>query len=1171
MRIELRLTGKTVNANHIRSASHRGFTLVLTLSLLVLLTMIGVGMMSLSSTTLRATTLQMDLSVARANAKMSLIMAINQLQRNTGSDTRITARADILDQTFPATLGVWNSWQGSDHDDNGRPKPPGADYRAAKEQRFVSWLMSGSDSSLADGKNPPNTAVGAGSVTLVGKGTVGSTDDAKRRQVHMLPQNITRPELQGSYGWWIAGENLKARLPQPYAPQEPSVTTWAIQGKSYAQADPKPFGFDALLDDPSFDDSTKVSPGQKTLNYRQTELLRDDGIASAQQHFADLSTCSMGLLTNSATGGWRKDLSLFTENSSLLSATGLPLFQVKPGEHLSFTLPSRESNQRTPHSLFYYWSDYRGTNEVPIYEHGAVTSWANLIDYANLYKRSLDQGSRIVPFSKPIDSSSTADRYDFLHRVRLLPVIARIQWVFSHSAIKPTDPAAPANSLTPALLLTPIVTLWNPYNMAMDCQPIRLEIIRSMPNAFQYTVNGIANTKYNGIIANAQNNTPTLCSADRLIYEIKTVGRLNPGETRLFSPRAGNIIDTPSQSLDLEPEYRGDGGHRFPVLDDQGKAFVVPAAATQKANAKFDTTYNDAGSLGVSVYIDMYVGPSGDPSLKRHLVYRMTTQPSVANSLYPPISNLAESQLSLAVTTPQPFLTTIFGARMASQTHMSAKGFVQSSPLVNYTAMGGKDSVESTIRFDYNGSEHPVNSPFDYSFRAITALDSLLPNASDDHGYIVTGFNKSDGLSRCIIAELPVCPLQSLPELQHWDLRYENPVAPFSFNIIGNSDASPILPADAVFNSSNQSKGAQDLQNDDSYCANHVLFDDWFFSSLAPQSDQLGAPTTATLQQCYRDFITNKKPLPNRSYQPIREDTQRALSSAAELDQLYQKHINNGTAWQRIASRLEVNGMFNVNSTSVTAWRALLGHARKQKTPFFKNGGQRGLSEAGDYAVNRFSIAGDVEAKQQGSSGVISEAAEFAGYRAFSDATLNELAQKIVAQIRLRGPFLSLSEFVNRQLTTGDLAIAGTVQAALNALATNPALDPYSEMEKFYGAPASPNPPGPSGYLFPAAAQGYNCYGLPGWTRQADLLRPLAPILSVRDDTFTIRAYGDARDSAGKIKASAVCEAVVRRTRDFLDSSDAADITTTPTKPINQLWGRRYAIVSFRWLHSDEI
>ena len=59
---------------------------------------------------------------------------------------------------------------------------------------------------------------------------------------------------------------------------------------------------------------------------------------------------------------------------------------------------------------------------------------------------------------------------------------------------------------------------------------------------------------------------------------------------------------------------------------------------------------------------------------------------------------------------------------------------------------------------------------------------------------------------------------------------------------------------------------------------------------------------------------------------------------------------------------------------------------------------------------------------------------------------------------------------------------------------------------------------------------------MPGWVRQADILKPLAPILSARDDTFTIRAYGDARDKSNhKIPARAWCEVIVRRQADYVD------------------------------------
>jgi hypothetical protein len=465
-----------------------------------------------------------------------------------------------------------------------------------------------------------------------------------------------------------------------------------------------------------------------------------------------------------------------------------------------------------------------------------------------------------------------------------------------------------------------------------------------------------------------------------------------------------------------------------------------------------------------------------------------------------------------------------------------------------------------------------VNSPFDYSFVPLSAAGGdAYPNTdSKNNGFIITGFQSKNGLSRCVLSEIPTKPIQSLAELQNWDMRYENPNPPFAFNIIGNSDATPIIPANAVVNPG-APKTAVNLQHDDFYCANHLLFDDWFVSSIAPNDSRLGRPaSSATFDNAFVDFASGKEELPNRAYRPIREDIAAAASGGeSEL----RNFIRNRDSWQTVASRIEVDGMFNVNSTSVNAWRALLGHARNQKIPYLDSSARSTLSEEQDFAFTRFSIAGDIEAKTAGSSGQFSASSEFAGYRILDEATLDRFATEIVKQVRLRGPFLSLAEFVNRQLSSGDLALAGAIQAALNALEKDNSTNPFAVIQSG-SKPSTGSPPGAgsSGYAFADAAVGYNAYGLPGWTRQADVLRPIAPILSARDDTFVIRAYGDARDATGNtITARAVCEAVVRRTRDYVDPADAADITTLPKTAANATFGRRFEIVSFRWLAANEI
>ena len=1141
-----------------------GFALVVTLSLMILLTIIAVGLLTLSSVSLRSSSSGLDIARARANARMALTLALGELQKQTGADTRVTANAGIVDPTEtnpPPILGVWKSWEGTDHETSGpsagRPISPGSDYKAVKKARFLSWLVSGSPTSLTDSSAAPNVAPGTGKVPLVGAGSVGKGADRIKLQAHLAPSLIGTGNTRGSYAWWIGGENQKARLPKPYKPANDTIAGWSVLSKSHSVADPKVFRMDALLAD--------AKPADKAISLLQSDLItpKQGDLNVSAEFFHDLSATSVGLLTNSATGGWRKDFSVLTENWNKLSKSNQPFFRVAPGQDLLANIPTTSSH-RPDKSLFYPWSGYRDAG-IPIYEHGAVSSWENLKDWATLYKSMSSSGTKITSRSYRIDSNSAGDNFNFLHKVRIIPVIARVQWVFSHWAAKAASPPAAANTYEPRLLVTPVITLWNPYNVTLTSSPLDFRILGSLPNAFRFNVNGIQNQKYNSISAST-NNSPNLGGGD-LGFSIASSYTFKPGETMVFSP-----TDTPvpaSSKLTLQPGFRKRGGHYFALKKDDGSTFAVPSTALVKADAKFDSSYNDLGAIGVGIYLDMMVGIGGP----RHLVYRMVYDPKIAEQVYRPLTDLAQADPAKSSADPQPFLTTIFGARTASRTHLAAKGFVQTSPLVNYTVMGSKDTVEYNMRWDYPGTDHPVNSPFDYSFDKLSGAggDSYPNTDSANHGFIVTGFQSADGLSRCVIAELPTKPVQSLAELQNWDLRYENPIPPYAFNIIGNSDASPLLPANAVFNSANASLGAKDLQNDDFYCANHVLFDDWFASSIAPKSSNLGSPgSSESLKKAFTDFVSCTDPLPNRAYQPILSDASAAQTSSG-ADKLFNDYADKADSWKTIASRLEVEGMFNVNSTSVKAWRALLGHARNQKIPYVTPSGNK-LSGEEDYAFSRFAVAGDTEAKSIGTSGGFSASAEFAGYRKLDEPTLDRFAEEIVKQVRARGPFLSLAEFVNRQLSSGDLALAGTIQAALNALAKDSSVNPYAVLESgSKPSVANPLPAGSAQYQFPEAAIGYNAYGLPGWTRQADVLRPIAPILSARDDTFTIRAYGDARDAAGKITARATCEATVRRTRDYVDPSDGPEITSLPKAAVNITFGRRYQIISFRWLTDAEI
>ncbi len=100
----------------------------------------------------------------------------------------------------------------------------------------------------------------------------------------------------------------------------------------------------------------------------------------------------------------------------------------------------------------------------------------------------------------------------------------------------------------------------------------------------------------------------------------------------------------------------------------------------------------------------------------------------------------------------------------------------------------------------------------------------------------------------------------------------------------------------------------------------------------------------------------------------------------------------------------------------------------------------------------------------------------------------------------------------------------------------------------------------------------HNGFGANGCLFQGDLLQALGPVLATRSDTFRIRAYGEANEETGTGQG-AVLELVVQRTPDYIDPSNAPHDRLRDSKksPINVLLGRRFIILSFRWLATNEI
>ncbi|MEI6655286.1 MAG: hypothetical protein WCP45_10990, partial [Verrucomicrobiota bacterium] len=880
---------------------------------------------------------------------------------------------------------------------------------------------------------------------------------------------------------------------------------------------------------------------------------------------------------------------LLSERYSALPSTGLPSFTFKPGQLVSFA--KAEPTSPRAGALLYPWANYRASptsqaaSQVP-----PICSWDALVNYTQQYtKLSSSDAARTIMPSFVSSYATGADRYNFQDQVRRCPQLARIHWIYSLCSViaSPTNEADSSKygKYKPALLITPILTLWNPYNVQITVNNIGVNIQETAPLRFKFKV---------GSASLPETSLSELAAAgsayQRFYLKVNQPITLPPGGTRIFGindpqPRE----DSKANDVVLTPGYRPGGGVLFFGINKGQNVYAAAGDAFAVEQISYDAVSWEGSKSGIGIIYDIVC--EGATVAAHRMVYDSTELggTAVISKLYPPITaTLSDTVAGVQGLQNRPFASALFGYRMVSPpprdprlTHLFSKGMLQANPLCFYTEIGFGDDNAAITSMAGTGVYHPINAPYDFAFQEVQGWNDTLaipqfePNSNSS--YIVSGLSAGDGLTRCVMAEVPTRPLQSLAELQHFDARNNNPIPPFQFNLIGNGSANPIFAPTQLSIQTSYNNG---MCNDDAYLLNHLLFDDWFVSSIAPDLSEFTSSIKRSAQTVYEDHLKLVTPLPNRFYLPVRGADSPSANSAATAVLSAAKDVSGMYSYQTVASKLEVQGMFNINSVSVEAWKAILGQSRNLAVPYLSATGTTTAGNTSSTTYPRTSIAGDeaTDSGSQSSNPLFPQAVEFAGHRALTESQVAALAEEIVKEIRKRGPFLSLSEFVNRRLSSDkDLAVGSVIQRALDNLAElgSSPKNPFSEIQKTAFHITSP-PAGKTDYKFPEAALGWSAFGVPGWVRQADILTPIAPIISARDDTFTIRAYGDSRDrnAPDKIVARAWCEVVVKRQAEYVDPVDPVAITPMSAKmtsAANKRFGRHYEIVSFRWLSGKEI
>ena len=269
----------------------RGFALVVVLTLMILLSILAVGMLSLSSVSLRQSSLNSATATARANARMALMLAIGELQSHLGPDRRVNITASQLSNDGGNTsaaaggrghwLGVYDSWDSTTS--TTRPVPA-----------FRRWLVSGDMIQLSSEgtvKSPSTVDV------TLWEGV--AADGADRVAVPKVKLG------SGAYAWWVGDENSKALIGKLPEGMQQLEHAW-----SNAQSAPTTAHHLHPALSNIARDSSKI---EHLASHRSLDLLAGNTSAS-NQIFHDFTTASLGVITDVARGGLKRDLSLFLDH-----------------------------------------------------------------------------------------------------------------------------------------------------------------------------------------------------------------------------------------------------------------------------------------------------------------------------------------------------------------------------------------------------------------------------------------------------------------------------------------------------------------------------------------------------------------------------------------------------------------------------------------------------------------------------------------------------------------------------------------------------------------------------------------------------------------------------------------------------------------------------------------
>jgi len=1098
-----------------------------------------------------------------------------------------------------------------------------------------------------------------------------------------LPRIALPDGTNGSYCYWIGDEGVKARinLTDPRLTPPTGTTTPQLQQEALRGTTRSGTGILAGLETMPL---SGIDP--RVTQMRELPFLTNIGLgltettppSRAKRLFTETTLWSRGVNCDSLWGGLKVDLSLAFEKTDAewkLSEFGegaAPKDSI--GAQLSGVTHTFHPNGVTLRSAYAdakmtVKHDGASRNIAPLYSfsNNGITrgpTWESLRNYHRLYKEinwfnpiAPELNARAhFPNAAALAASAYGDRSHYGHFYNrtdstgdFLNVSSTINGFYPP---KPTKVAAAPYVCRQMLVwglqegggllrltVSPVIVLHNPYNVSLrlardssssENSALRLSFRNWETLQLKFQKNTETWIRTIGELAGGADTSVNSNESFRAYIRVDTV--LQPGELRVFSYAAEGpppafpstrrfMRDPVTASVPVLPMTATSGldtrgGFWMDCTDATGNPLAVVNGSSGET---ITVSLQNSGIFEARVLLSSWPGDRLTSQNNTTLSSTYNTCSELNTLLTTDLSRSGEATsltvggtgLNVPDASSEPKILGIhdYGLRWPKDT-LPFPVFSHSNPMAAVTRSDANGMASGSTPAGY-----AFTSPsYKMVLRPANNWNEVIETPISSGSQAFGGLSETSGLggvSSAVFTSVPLSAPLSLAQYTHanFGIRDQDPLFQIgnSFAAMGNNIAST-YSTDTLCGVSN---------HDEAWMANSAIYDRFFLSGAAPVVTRAKIVTEAKpLATVLDEFAAGTGRLANPRTKLF------ATRDPVTVRAMLANH-------RRIAGTILTDGTFNVNSTSVDAWAALLASAKRNAM-----GSASELQPATDKNA-RFPRAARADFADYNYKTAFNDKKAWTGLATLDDAQIKLLAKSIVEETRMRLhynhryqygiksglnvhyviqdrgvevplPYIGLAQFVNRfncGAFPNQVSWQGCLQNAIlradvdganlsnrsSPLTAAPAYDATK-----LTVSAANSGPGLIPYTYQPAnvvatdprtssSKGHSLRAAPTSLMQSDILEAVGSSLSTRSDTFVIRCYGEATDPLDPTRTLSGCwiEAVVQRIPEFCDPSQPPETEVCKStdgqlhnpllNQINRTLGRRFVILSTRTLTQKDL